>query len=365
MQSPEAEDGSSEALLKQALRLGSDTAAVELARLSFRRRDWSAFHGYADEALRLNPGLGYVHMLRAYGLASERMPGDRAAAEKIIRECRRAVAVDPASGHLWLRYAELAFRISRHLSSRDGGERAAARYRQESLGAYGRALRLGKAGSPEALEDLLAAGGDASFIVAAFRGASPAALRRVAAVLLDRGEWEALGGEYLGGAADGAGKRDAYRAAAEELRSRKLYAEALEMLRGYPFAMPEDAYLAYLAALSAEALGPRSELWSEAGNYYREALRLDGTKTAYRIRLGVFLVRGGDFGGAEAALRQATEEDRDNAQAWFYLGRALEGGERKEEALAFYRKALALKPDHGSYRRALDALEEKIRRSNF
>jgi tetratricopeptide (TPR) repeat protein len=67
----------------------------------------------------------------------------------------------------------------------------------------------------------------------------------------------------------------------------------------------------------------------------------DGT---LHLELGITLGKSGDFAGAEDACRRATELIPRHAEAWFWLGLALEQQGKRDEARAAYQKVVDLAP---------------------
>lgn len=53
-----------------------------------------------------------------------------------------------------------------------------------------------------------------------------------------------------------------------------------------------------------------------------------------------------DYAAAEPLLKQAVAKDARNADAWNYLGYISSRGDRHDEAIGYYGKALALQPTH-------------------
>ncbi|MDX2208686.1 MAG: tetratricopeptide repeat protein [Gemmatimonadales bacterium] len=67
----------------------------------------------------------------------------------------------------------------------------------------------------------------------------------------------------------------------------------------------------------------------------------DGT---LHLELGITLGKSGNFAGAEDACRRATERIPRHAEAWFWLGLALEQQGKRDEARAAYQKVVELAP---------------------
>ena len=121
----------------------------------------------------------------------------------------------------------------------------------------------------------------------------------------------------------------------------------------------DDAPLAFLAALSAEALGPGSDIWPRAEDYYRRAVVLDGGNPGYRRRLGAHLIRLRKLEEAEAVFTELTDEDPRDGQSWFLLGRIARSKGEKEKAVEAVRTAVQLEPENKNYGKVLNDLEKE------
>lgn len=352
-------EGRTVELLRKSLDHGNAEAAVELARRAYERREWEAVRTYVDRALALNAYQGYAYVLKAYALAAGKMPATPSEADMILDECRSAVRIEPAGGGLWRSCAELSLRIYLHLFPEGGPAGRESKYRKEALGFYRRALAFPLGEERPFIAAMADQGPDALFMVQALPDATLAAVRETVALLIDRDAWWAVRPAYWKMAGAAANPRTPYRAAAEALRSRKRYREAFTALEAYNFTEKDDAYLAYLAALSAEALGGEHELWAEAERLYLTAVRLDGKRRDYRRRLGLHLFRKKALDDAEPHFLAIAAGNPGDHEARYYLGRIAEARGEAAKALNFYREALSLSPENGRYRKLVEQGEAK------
>src|SRR5262249_21196804 len=109
-----------------------------------------------------------------------------------------------------------------------------------------------------------------------------------------------------------------------------------------------------------EALGKlleRQKRWHEAIGCYPAA---GAVRPHLGVALSSVLPAIGEFGEAEAILRELTDRDSDNPELHFYYGDALYDQKKLVEAVAAYQKAIDLKPDFaGAYNNLGIALREQ------
>jgi tetratricopeptide (TPR) repeat protein len=282
------------------------------------------------------------------------MPVDIAAAFTVITECRAGLAVEPADGGLWESCTELYLRICRHLFPSGRETADSSRIRADALDMYRRALMLNERESRRFVTAMAELVPDGRFLVQGLEGAATPAARVTVGLLIERGWWSSVSAEYWNVAKDSANRRGLYLAAAQNLKSRKMHREAFTALKGYRYVEEADAPLAYLAALSAEALGPESEEWSAAEDYYRTALELDDERADYRRRMGMHLVRKGSYDAAEPLLLEAARTEPGDHRFRYYLGLIADARGEEERALDYYREAFKLQPDNRHYRRLVE-----------
>lgn len=75
----------------------------------------------------------------------------------------------------------------------------------------------------------------------------------------------------------------------------------------------------------------------------KPTVRHIGTSEA-DFQKAVQAVQANDFATAEPLLKKATDDDPQNYQAWFYLGYLYNATNRRDDAIAAYRKAVAIQP---------------------
>ena len=140
----------------------------------------------------------------------------------------------------------------------------------------------------------------------------------------------------------------------QSLQKARRREEAFAVMNRYLLLAPDDAEAHYRAAETGAALGKAA--WEETERLYQQALLLDPDNGDYRRRYGLRLYGVGKPGQARSQLDQVIEKDPGDAQAYFILGLVLQKEGEKEAALSQYRKALSLRPGHGAYRKAVEAL---------
>lgn len=122
--------------------------------------------------------------------------------------------------------------------------------------------------------------------------------------------------------------------------------EAADAFRAYRELLgevrPPAAFFAF--ATLAEGAAGRLDAAKQLGE---EGARLHPHSAPVHLHLGAVLERAGDWPGAEAAYRRATEEDTSLPQAEKSLGDALYRRGAYDEASAAYRRALKLDPELG------------------
>ena len=92
------------------------------------------------------------------------------------------------------------------------------------------------------------------------------------------------------------------------------------------------------------------------------ARRLDPQNTSLHLSMGMKdyyrpAAAGGSLDRAVHCFRQAIELDKDNPDAWLWLGLALKAQKKLPEAKAAFEKVLKLDPDNARARRELSALK--------
>jgi tetratricopeptide (TPR) repeat protein len=355
----EAQDSRGESLLVKSLAHGNAGAALELAIISFERQEWDRVHLFADEALNINPYLPYAYVLKAYAMAEEKMPSTSGDAERIVTLCGTAVGMEPAGGAWWRSCAELSLRVCLHLHPEGPLTDEAREMRSRSLDFYRKALALGGRESGDIVRSAAALGPDALFLVEGLREAPYPAVRETVTALLEGDVWWAVRVPFweMAGAAEE--PRDFYRGAVDALREGKRYQEVLSALEHYDMREREDAPLAWAAALSAEALGMKSDAWTTAEKHFRTAARLDKEKRYFRRRLGLHLEKLGKLEEAAETLALLTSEDPRDHTSWFHLARIARKKGNRDEAVRALRKAVELEPDNDSYRKNLKIIEQE------
>jgi len=96
------------------------------------------------------------------------------------------------------------------------------------------------------------------------------------------------------------------------------------------------------------AAGQREGLYRQARGFFEDAIVADEGLALARVHLGRVSWRLGERGAAQAALEQAVARSTDRPLlylAHLFLGRVHEDSDRLEEAVAHYRRSLALDPD--------------------
>jgi len=96
------------------------------------------------------------------------------------------------------------------------------------------------------------------------------------------------------------------------------------------------------------AAGQRDGLYRQARGFFEGAIVADDGLALARVHLGRVSWRLGERGAAQAALEQAVARSTDRPLlylAHLFLGRVHEDADRLEEAVAHYRRSLALDPD--------------------
>jgi protein O-mannosyl-transferase len=112
-----------------------------------------------------------------------------------------------------------------------------------------------------------------------------------------------------------------------------LYREAIQMVPRY-----EGAHINLGAALN------ETDRPAEAAAEFKEAITLNPKDASAYNDLGA-VIASGDMEEATRLFKQATEIDPNYADGWKNLGRALDQKGRWEEAMGDYRRVIALRPD--------------------
>jgi tetratricopeptide (TPR) repeat protein len=170
--------------------------------------------------------------------------------------------------------------------------------------------------------------------------------------------------------------------------------EALEHAAAATALRPESAMFQLELVTALERVGDRREaeaVFGRAINAFKEAIRLDPKNVRAHVQLAAALYRKGRFAEAEAAFREAVRADPDNgyihdwlaflrlwagdpagalpfaekatklsgesAQTYWNLGRAQAGVGDYQAAVASFRKALDIDPNHASARGSLAQAE--------
>jgi tetratricopeptide (TPR) repeat protein len=345
-------NGASE-LYRQAAEYGRDEAAVALARLAFYRRRWDDVRRHAGWAIELNPLRGYPHVLLAYARAAEKDIRRVEGMEQVMDECRRAVALEPGNAGLWKSCADLALRLSLAPSGEEGGV-LLREYRRETAEAYRQAIRHDRRQAEEVAAALAQSHPDGTFVLEVVGDGDLQVLRAAVVSFIEEGRWGEVADAYWERAGLSPSPGLYYRAAAESLQRLRRQEEAFAVMDRYLALAPEDAEAHYLAAEAGFARG--KEAWEETRRLYLRALALDPDNGGYRRRYGIRLYGMGELKEAQSQLERVVEENPRDAEAYFHLGRILEGAQEKEDALSHYRKALSLRPQQRAYRRAIEAL---------
>ena len=126
--------------------------------------------------------------------------------------------------------------------------------------------------------------------------------------------------------------------------------EAADWYRKAIAAAPAEALFHYQLSI---ALTEQLQL-DEAEAELLTTLRLDPGAAGARDDLGVLLARRGDLAGAERQFLEAYRIDPARPSTLFNLGGVAMSRRRFDDAAAWYRKALAAKPDYEDARRNLD-----------
>lgn len=346
-------NGASELYL-QAERYGRDEAAVALARLAFYRREWDDVRRHAGRAIDLNPLRGYPHVLLASARAAEKEVLRVEGMEQVMDECRRAVALEPGNAGLWKSCADLALRLSLAAAEEEGGT-LLREYREETAAAYRQAIRYDNRQAGGIVAALARSHPDGTFVLDVVADGELPTLRAAVGSLLEEGRWGEVAGSYWEKAAISSSPGLYYRAAAESLRRLRRHEEAYVVMSRYLALAPDDAEAHYRAAETGFARG--KEAWEETRGLYLRALALDPDSVVYRRRYGVRLYAMGELAEAQSQFERVVEKDPGDAESYFYLGRILEKAQERSDALSRYRKALSLRPQHGAYRKAVEALQ--------
>jgi tetratricopeptide (TPR) repeat protein len=345
-------NGASELYL-QAEGYGRDEAAVALARLAYYRRRWEDVRLHARRAIELNPLRGYPHVLLAYARAAERSALQVEGMEQVMDECRRAVALEPSSAGLWKSCADLALRLSLAAGREDGGL-LLEEYRGEMAEDYRQAIRHDSRQAVVIAAALARSHPDGTFVLDVIGDEDLQPLAAAVGALFEEGKWGEVAGDYWERASHSSSPGPYYHAAAQSLQRLRRHEEAFAVRSRYLALVPDDAEAHYRAAETGSALG--KEAWKETRRLYLRALELDPDNGDYRRRYGVRLFGVGEPGEAQSQLERVVEKDPGDAEAYFALGRILEKAQEKEIALAHYRKALSLRPQHRAYQKAVEAL---------
>jgi Flp pilus assembly protein TadD len=107
----------------------------------------------------------------------------------------------------------------------------------------------------------------------------------------------------------------------------------------------------------------QQEKWKEATQEFEHSLKLDASRAATRIGLGIALTRSGDSKASFAAFRRATEVEPSSPEAHYYYGLALREAGKQAEASSELSRALELKPDYEEARLTLGPHAAPGRRS--
>ena len=95
---------------------------------------------------------------------------------------------------------------------------------------------------------------------------------------------------------------------------------------------------------------------ADAARLLREATQLDPATASYWNSLGMVLAGSGDLPGGEAAFLEASTRDRANAQYAYNLGLALVRQNKRDEAVAQFKRTLELDPRFAAARQRLEEL---------
>lgn len=96
-------------------------------------------------------------------------------------------------------------------------------------------------------------------------------------------------------------------------------------------------------AAARDALADRR--WAESANCFAQLLSSPGYEAEARYGLGWIELQQGSRDRAQALFREATSCDPQHANSWFALGHLTEA-RSTEEAIVYYRRALAANPEH-------------------
>ena len=119
---------------------------------------------------------------------------------------------------------------------------------------------------------------------------------------------------------------------------------------------------ARILSQKARTLYNQQKFW-ESSTLMDEAIRLDSSKSAYFLLLGMAQVHIPSLRrSAEQNLKKAVELDPWNADAFTGLGLLFHEEDLKNRAEGFYKKALSINPDHKIARKRLNLLLEPVKK---
>src|SRR5690606_25488029 len=98
--------------------------------------------------------------------------------------------------------------------------------------------------------------------------------------------------------------------------------------------------------------------YPEAITERRRAIDANPDDATLHLDLGIALGKSGDFPGAEQAIRVTLERIPRHAEAWFWLGLALEQQGKRVEARGAFGKVVELAPSRLKHR--ADAARQKV-----
>jgi tetratricopeptide (TPR) repeat protein len=144
-----------------------------------------------------------------------------------------------------------------------------------------------------------------------------------------------------------------HRALARYLMDRKLWEQALPEWDTVLAAVPGDAEAHFARGIVLDALGRGDPALQE----YRQAVALDGTRTAFRLRLAQRLWETEQYYQAMNEWRSVLGREPGNVEARLGLARAAAKAGDRAAAVREYRHILQIAPDQPEARRELGRLE--------